>query len=367
MDPYDLSKAFQSVRMIQNVQLILVSKEENEPDLSFITKHGFAAAVSSSLDKTLLFNALHFVRPVEGEGESVPSLASRYRQKKEEERRGLHILVAEDNLTNQKVIAKILERAGHRAQLVDNGEQALDVMEKEKFDLVLLDLHMPVMGGLETAKICRFARNGPSGPPLVALTADATQESRKACEEAGFDAYLTKPVEVKKLLELLDSLVPTGRAGHGATTAANAPTAGVPASGQDGRDEVIDPATFGELASLGSEEDFLEKLIQIFLETGEQKVADIEKAQRAGKSVLVSELSHALKGSAGQIGATTLTELCNRMSHLDPAGLMEEGKHLVQVLKEEFERVRAALKMSVEQAEEKSTSGVTSPQIFRNP
>lgn len=366
MNPNDLSKALQSVRMIQNVQLILVSKEESEPDLSVITKHGFAAAMSSSLDKTLLFNALHFVRPVEGEGDSVPSLASRYRQKKEEERRGLHILVAEDNLTNQKVIAKILERAGHRPHLVDNGEQALDVMEEEKFDLVLLDLHMPVMGGLETARICRFTRNGPSGPPLVALTADATQESKKACEEAGFDAYLTKPVEVKKLLELLDSLVPSGRTMHGATTTANATTAEAPPSGQDVRSEVIDPATFNELAALGGEEDFLEKLIQIFLETGEQKVADIEKAQLAGKYVLVSELSHALKGSAGQIGATTLMELCNRMSHIGPAGLMEEGKHLVQVLKEEFEQVRAALKMSVEQVEEKSTSGVTSLQIFRN-
>ena len=361
MDPYDLSKALQSVRMIQNVQLILVSKEENEPDLSVITKHGFAAAVSSSLDKTLLFNALHFVRPVEGEDESIPSLASRYRQKKEEERRGLHILVAEDNLTNQKVIAKILERAGHRPHLVDNGEQALDIMEKEKFDLVLLDLHMPVMGGLETAKICRFTRSGPSEPPLVALTADATQESKKACEEAGFDAYLTKPVEVKKLLELLDSLVPSGKTGDGATTTVNAPTAEAPPPGQDRRSEVIDPATFGELATLGGEEDFLEKLIQIFLETGEQKVAGIEKAQRAGNYVLVSELSHALKGSAGQIGATTLMELCHRMSHIGPANLMEEGKHFVQVLKVEFARVRAALQMSVEQAERRRTSDVTSP------
>ncbi len=347
MDPYDLSKALQSVRMIQNVQLILVSKEESEPDLSVITKNGFAAAMSSSLDKTLLFNALHFVRPVEGEGESVPSLASRYRQKKEEERRGLHILVAEDNLTNQKVIAKILERAGHRPHLVDNGEQALDAMEKEKFDLVLLDLHMPIMGGLETARICRFTRNGPSGPPLVALTADATQESKKACEEAGFDAYLTKPVEVKKLLEFLDSL--TGITGHGATTTANAPTAGLPPSGQDVRSEVIDPATFNELAALGGEEDFLEKLIQIFLETGEQKVADIEKAQLAGKYVLISELSHALKGSAGQIGATTLMELCDQMSRSGPADLKKDGEASVRRLREEFEKVRRELKTNAKE------------------
>jgi two-component system sensor histidine kinase RpfC len=366
MDPYDLSKALRSVRMIQNVQLILVSKEENEPDLSAITKHGFAAAVSSSLDKRLLFNALHFVRPLEGEDESVPSLADRYRQKKEEEQRGHRVLVAEDNLTNQKVIAKILERAGHRTHLVENGEQALEALEKDKFDLVLLDLHMPVMGGLETARIYRFTRNGPSEPPLVALTADATQESKKACEEAGFDAYLTKPVEVKKLLELLDSLPPTGRKGHDATASTQALPAGNGASEGIRSDPVIDPVTFNELAALGTEEDFLEKLIRIFLETAEQKVADIEKAQLAGKYVLVTELSHALKGSAGQIGANTLMELCNRMSHIGPAGLMQEGKHLVQVLKEEFERVRGALQMFVEQAEEKSTSGVLSPHLFRN-
>ena len=84
MDPYDLSKALRSVRLIQNVQLLLVSKEEEEPDLSFITKHGYGAAVGASLDKTLLFNAVHLVWPVEKD-ESIPSLANRYRRKKGEE------------------------------------------------------------------------------------------------------------------------------------------------------------------------------------------------------------------------------------------------------------------------------------------
>jgi two-component system sensor histidine kinase RpfC len=366
MDPCDLATALKSVRMIQNVQLILVSKEEREPDLNLITKHGFASAVGASIDKTLLFNAVHYVRPVEGESVRVPSLASRYRQKKEEERRRTRILVAEDNLTNQKVIAKILERAGHEAQLVMNGEEALDAMENGKFDLVLLDLHMPVMGGLEAAKIYRFTKEGASRIPLVALTADATQESRKACEEAGFDGYLTKPIEVQKLLELVDSLVPAGREGHGVAMTSSAPPASISTSGRDDRGEVIDPTTFEELASLGGEEDFLEKLIKIFLETGKQKIADIEKAHLSGKYVLVSELAHALKGSAGQIGAVTLMELCHQMSHISPADQREEGKHLVQVLKKEFDRVRAVLQMSVEQTKEKSTSGVPSSHLFRN-
>jgi two-component system sensor histidine kinase RpfC len=378
MDPYELGRALKSVRIIQNVQLILVSKEENEPDLSEIMKYGFSTAIGASLDKTLLFNAVHFVRPVDGDAESVPSLADRYRQKKKEEQHGLRILVAEDNLTNQKVIAKILERAGHRPHLVENGEQALDAMEKEKFDLVLLDLHMPVMGGLETAKVARFTQHGPSSkPPLVALTADATQESRKACEEAGFDAYLTKPVEIKKLLKLIDSLITTGREGHAATAMAQPHPAGNGASEEDRSGPVIDPATFNELAALGGEGDFLEKLIQIFLETGEQNIESIEKAMLARNYSRVSELAHALKGSAGQIGASTLMELCNRISHTQPLALKNEGNESVKVLRNEFGRVRAALHEHVQDAGAKGASyrkggrregnsGKTLPHTFRN-
>ncbi|MGA6993292.1 MAG: ATP-binding protein [Candidatus Deferrimicrobiaceae bacterium] len=347
MDPCDLAKALKSVRLIQNVQPILVSKEEREPELNLITKHGFAAAVGASIDKTLLFNAVHYVRPVEGEIANVPSLVSRYKQKKEEEeeRRGLHILIAEDNLTNQKVIAKILERAGHRAQLVMNGEEALDAMEKEKFDLVLLDLHMPVMGGLEAAKIFRFSWEEASRPPLVALTADATQESRKACEEAGFDGYLTKPVEVKKFLEIIDSLVPTGRKEKPAATATPVSSSGIPSADRDRAGDAIDLATFHDLAALGGKGDFLEKLIRIFLETGERKVDNIETAMLARNYGLVADLAHALKGSAGQIGAKRLAELCHQLCRIGPAGLGKDRQALVKGLKEEFENTRCALEM----------------------
>lgn len=349
MDPCELAKALKSVRLIRNVQLILVSKEENEPDLSVITKGGFAAGLGSSLDKTLLFNSVHFVRPVEGEAGNVPSLANRYRQKKEEERRGLRILVAEDNLTNQKVIAKILERAGHRPHLVENGEQALDAMEKEKWDLVLLDLHMPVMGGLEAAKIFRFTREGSFRPPLVALTADATRESEKACEDAGFDHYLTKPVEMKKLLEILDSLGPAGRKAQRATPPDEAPATGIPSSESDRIDKVIDPATISELVALGGKEDFLEKLIQIFLQSGEQKIDSIEKSMRSQNFGLVADLAHALKGSAGQIGAVTVQEICHLLSRAGSTELRKDGKKIVKDLKGEFERVRSALARYLQQ------------------
>jgi len=204
---------------------------------------------------------------------------------------------------------------------------------------------MPVMGGLEAAMIFRFAREGASRPPLVALTADATQESRKACEEAGFDGYLTKPVDVQKFLELVNSLVPTGRKEKAAATAAPVSSSGIPSADRDRAGDVIDPATFQDLAALGGKGDFLEKLIRIFLETGEQKIDNTETAMLAGNYGLVADLAHALKGSAGQIGATSLMELCNRMSRIGPAGLEKDGHALIKGLREEFENVRRALEI----------------------
>jgi two-component system sensor histidine kinase RpfC len=220
---------------------------------------------------------------------------------------------------------------------------------------------MPVMGGLETAKILRFTQSGPSPPPLVALTADATQESRKACEEAGFDAYLTKPVEIKKLLELLDSLVPSGRKSLDTSTTAQAPAAGISLPEGVGSTPAIDPATFNELAALEKRGDFLTNLIRIFLQTGEEKIEKIEQALIARQYGHVSDFAHALKGSAGQIGATTLMELCNRMSHLGPADLMEDGTIYADGIKKEFAQVRAALQRFADQAERSRTSGVISP------
>ncbi|HEY5216754.1 MAG TPA: ATP-binding protein, partial [Pseudolabrys sp.] len=121
--------------------------------------------------------------------------------------RSLSILVAEDNRTNQKVVAKILERAGHRAMIVDDGEAALDLLNVREFDLVLMDVNMPVMNGIEATKLYRFASLGRPRVPIVALTADATEDVARRCEDAGMDACVTKPIEPHRLLEIIGTLV----------------------------------------------------------------------------------------------------------------------------------------------------------------
>jgi two-component system, sensor histidine kinase RpfC len=343
MDPCEFARGVKADATIQRVQLVLATEGEREPDLDEMGKLGFSAAVRTPVDKTMLFNALHFVRPDDSGSGGIANLARRYRQKKEEEGRGLSILVAEDNLTNQKVIAKILERAGHEAYLVENGEQALEALDKHTFDLAMLDLQMPVMGGLEAAKIYRFTHSQGPRIPLIALTADATPEARKACEEAGIDAYLTKPVEVKRILDLIESIVPYEKRAGAKTT----PFPGQKTLEKTGRREkpagVIDPEIMRELQSLGGNTDFVEKLIRVFLESGEQKIREMEKAVNAQNAGKFRDLAHTLKGSAGQIGATALMEECSRCSRVGHADFRANGAEHLQAVEQAFANAKAAL------------------------
>lgn len=342
MDSFEFARGVKADDTIKRVQLILAAEGEAEPDLESITKRGYSAAVPTPIDKTLLYNALHFVRPDEPEKKGIASLAKRYLRKKED-RRGCYILVAEDNPTNQKVIAKILERAGHEAVLVENGEQALDALEKHSFDIALLDLQMPVMGGIEAAKIYRMTRSRGPRVPIVALTADATPETRKACEEAGIDGYLTKPVEVRKILELIDSMVPYEK-----RTAAHASTdrGRQTADATDTRNRasaVLDPEIIRELQSLGGSSDFVGKIIRVFLESGDQKLREMKRAVASRNVDAFRNLIHAMKGSAGQIGAKALMEECIRGAHIGHDAFRESGAEILRAVEREFSRAKEAL------------------------
>jgi CheY-like chemotaxis protein len=122
-------------------------------------------------------------------------------------RRPLRILLAEDNVVNQKLALRILQQMGYRADLASNGVEAVESIERQTYDVVLMDVQMPEMDGLEAARtICaRFAPD--KRPRIVAMTANAMQGDRDMCLAAGMDDYITKPIRVEKLVEAL-SLVP---------------------------------------------------------------------------------------------------------------------------------------------------------------
>jgi two-component system, sensor histidine kinase RpfC len=341
MEPFAFAKAVKSDRTIRSIQLILATRNESELDLDAITSQGFSAAIRVPADKTMLFNALHFIRPGDAGREGIANIANRY-HRKIGEWRGLNVLVAEDNPTNQKVIAKILERAGYEAHLVDNGEEALDALEDRSFDLIVMDINMPVMGGLEAAKLYRFMQRQEPRTPIIALTADATPETRKACEEAGIDACIIKPIEAWKLLETIVSVIP-GREAHAEAAPASSLTDRAKEPKRDGEARILDPDTFRELEALGNGTDFLEDLTKVFLEDGEKLLREMERAlgnQNAGE---MHDLAHALRGSAGNIGAVSLVDSCAKISRTGLADFKAVGPMRLEEIRDEFAKVKSAL------------------------
>ncbi len=121
----------------------------------------------------------------------------------------LNILVAEDNPVNQRVVHKMLERLGHQVTLAPNGAVAVSEACTGSFDLILMDCMMPVMNGLEATRVLR-SRERTASLPIIAVTANATAEDRKACLDVGMDDHLAKPIRLQSLRELLEGLYTKG-------------------------------------------------------------------------------------------------------------------------------------------------------------
>ncbi|GLK78432.1 hybrid sensor histidine kinase/response regulator [Methylopila turkensis] len=270
--------------------------------------------------------------------------------------RRLSILVAEDNRTNQKVIRKVLERAGHEVRIADNGELALDALTERSFDLVLMDVNMPVLDGLECTKLYRFASLGKPRIPIVALTADATSDSRVRCLDAGMDACLTKPIEPAHLLATIDELASSGRGAATETAEGQTETSLAAAEVDDEivaniashpryratRRAVIDRVALDELEELGGRE-FVADLIDEFIGDAAAVLTGLREAVAQRQAGDFREHAHALRSGAANIGARGMYELCLSYRNLDAQTLAASGAEHVRRLEAEFERVRKTL------------------------
>jgi two-component system sensor histidine kinase RpfC len=247
--------------------------------------------------------------------------------------RSFSVLVAEDNRTNQMVIEKTLERAGHRATLVSNGEEALDALQEDDFDLILMDINMPVMNGIEATKLYRFASIGRKRVPIVALTADATSDAWTRCREAGMDGYATKPIEPTRLLEIIDSVV--GRAdiapeGAIANAAAAERHSASKAAG------LVDPIALADLERLGGHE-FISGLASQFASDAAELLSSLRAAVAEEDVKGFRNAAHALRGSAANLGAAKVFSACVALRAITPSQLAAEGDVRVKRLGEDVE------------------------------
>ena len=305
--------------------VLVTSREQND--------HArYLAVLPSEVDDASLFAALHaaLAQPDVPLPMSWPDAASRP---------ALSVLVAEDNRINQQVIERMLRSAGHTVTLVDDGGQALDALETGSFDIVLIDVNMPVMNGLDVVKLHRFATDAGESTPFIALTADATEETRRACEEAGMAAYLTKPVDMEQLLTLID------RVAHPDPAVTSWPhSSRTPPAATDTRPgPVLDTTHLDRLRQLDDHDDFLGGLIRDFIADAEQLVEELEAAALHCDAAAFRDRAHALRSSAAHLGATALFELCLQWRGIGADELAAEGSAYAMRLRSEFERLRDAL------------------------
>ena len=235
----------------------------------------------------------------------------------------LRILVAEDNTTNQLVIKKILERAGHIPHIVNNGQEALDEVDKNDYDLLILDMQMPVMGGIEATKIYNYTTETTARKPVIILTANATTNAIKECENANIDAYLTKPIDIGKLTSTINELTKNITA---IKTEPNE-TSATPYPG-----ELIDTTVLDSLSSLSDNESFIAILINGYIDDLASTLKDMELSISTKDYKKFGELVHALKGSSGSIGAFKLHKICS----IDDLAMSSDAEY-ISFMKEIFQ------------------------------
>jgi len=292
---------------------------------------GFVAVLEMPFKTRLLFNAIHSATAVQGGQEGVISLSDYYASR-DANRRRYQILVAEDNAVNQRVIVGILERAGHRVRVVGDGEQALDVLENERFDVVIMDLNMPELGGLDAARAYRFMDPEAVQVPIIMLSADVTSEAMKECKDAGIDAFLPKPVEARRLLDTIASLI-----------AKRARAVEVSNSEPIETQAVINPAALAELELISSGNTFMPELVNGFVQDGEALLRQMEAAVAAEQYETLRDLVHAIKGSAVTLGAEQLCRTCASINAQSISELQTSGPRILKVVREQFQQARASL------------------------
>ena len=342
MYPLQFIAAARSESSLSDLSLVLIRAKEDNKTADEYLKAGYSYVLESPVEKRLLFNALHASATTQRyDNEGVIQLNERYKRHAGIRQSGLKILVAEDNPTNQKVISKILESAGHRPTLVANGEQALDALGKGSFDLVILDMQMPLISGLEVVKIHRFTSPKDSPVRFLVLTANATTEAKNECREAGVDAYLTKPINPAKLLDEVDRLAPKG-AGARSADKVSPRVSTVPAATLSS-DHVLNDATLASLEIMGKRSAFIPELIHGFLSDTEQMLGEMEMALREKRYGDFKDIAHAMKGSAGSVGAQTFYDVCADISVVPDDTLREKASSIMHDLVTQYESARYEL------------------------
>jgi CheY-like chemotaxis protein len=241
----------------------------------------------------------------------------------------LRILVAEDNEINRRLVARILEKQGHDVSYAENGEDVLAALDRESFDLILMDVQMPGMDGLDaTVSIRERERSKGTHIPVLAMTAHTLKGDRERCLKAGMDGFISKPLRRKEFLEAISTVL----SGGDRVTSANGDPAERP---------VVDAAAV--LSRFDGDRTLLQEAAELFQHSIPRLLSQLQDALEKGDLILVERTAHSIKGSVGNFGGIAAMESAMRLEMMGRSGDLSEGVQALEDLEYEVGRLIPAI------------------------
>jgi CheY-like chemotaxis protein/HPt (histidine-containing phosphotransfer) domain-containing protein len=341
MDGVALARAIKADEKLEDTRLVFFSSLGQRGDSKQMQEIGFAGYLVKPARHWEIIGCLSAVLAGAAVAQQAEPIVTRHTIR--ELRRGaVRVLLAEDNITNQQVAVGILNRLGLRTDAVANGAEAVKALETLPYDLVLMDVLMPEMDGLEATRQIRNPQSAVRNHqiPIIAMTAIAMQGDREKCLKAGMNDYVPKPISPQALAEALDKWLPR-EAAVLAEQATDKPEEAAPVSAEESEAPVFDQA--GMMARLMDDEDLARTVLAGFLEDIPRQIKALKGHLAAGDGSSAERQAHSIKAATANVGGEALRAVAFEMEKAGKAGDLEAVTARLPELERQFARLKAAM------------------------
>jgi CheY-like chemotaxis protein/HPt (histidine-containing phosphotransfer) domain-containing protein len=346
-----LAERIRSSDHFDQPQIILLTSQIEGFDPEEMERLRIAGHLTKPIQQSLLLDAVMNAAGVTADSLGVPARSVQFKRSRGHS--SLHVLLAEDNEVNQELTELILKKEGYTVRVVATGRDAVDALEQEKFDAILMDVQMPEMDGFEATRLIREMERGTEDHiPIIGLTAHAMRGDRQKCIDAGMDDYVAKPVEPPRLFRAMqqaidrfaphdEELAGPGRTEYGEDTASGR-EAGTPKKPARGGDNVVDPDAL--LKRIGGDAEILQQLVDVFVSNLPDMMRSVAEAVESDDHERIRKAAHSLKGAVSNFGYDPATDSARELEYLGrDRGEPDEIRQTLTELRRHIDTLETAL------------------------